>query len=57
MFKYVLISEKGVISRDLQNAIPAVCEAITDNDKDFINVDLPPALGPLLKYYLDFFFL
>ena len=39
----------------MQNAIPNVCEKITDNDSDLINVDLPPALGPVIKILFGFF--
>ena len=53
--RYVLISENGVISNESQNAIPSVCDAITDNDNDFINVDLPPAFGPVIRILFGFF--
>ena len=55
IFKYVLIRWNGVISIDLQNAIPNVCEKIIDNDNDLINVDLPPAFGPVIKIFFELF--
>ena len=40
--KKVLLNEFAVV-------IPGVCENNIDNVSDFINVDLPPALGPVIS--------
>ena len=43
----MLIRDKGVILASLENDIPKVCENNKDKLTALINVDFPPAFGPV----------
>ena len=54
IFKYVLMIVKGVTENTLAGTIDKVCENKTHKDNDFINVDFPPAFGPVIKAFCGF---
>ena len=47
IFKYVFTNENGVRAKSDAKEIPRVCESNKDILMPFINVDLPPAFGPV----------
>ena len=47
ILRYVLMSENGVKSNLDERAIPIVCDSSKEILILLINVDLPPALGPV----------